>query len=112
MSTTIIRATHRDRPFIIDQRTVENDHLSWAARGLLIYLLSRTDGWTLQVEELCDCGDLGRDGIYNLLHELREAGYVTYEQERDENGRIVERGRHRNAQELCAGCEARAHPGR
>ena len=88
MSTTIIRATHRDRPFIIDQRTVENDRLSWAARGLLIYLLSRTDGWTLRVEELSECGDLGRDGIYNLLNDLREAGYVTYEKERDEYGRI------------------------
>jgi len=88
MSTTIIRATHRERPFIIDQRTVENECLSWAARGLLIYLLSRTDGWTLRVEELSECGDLGRDGIYNLLHDLREAGYVTYEKERDEYGRI------------------------
>ena len=88
MSTIIIRATHRDRAFIIDQRTVENDHLSWAARGLLVYLLSRTDDWTLRVEELCDCGDLGRDGIYNLLNELREAGYVMFEQERDEYGRI------------------------
>ena len=88
MSSTIIHATHRDRPFIIDQCTVENDRLSWAARGLLIYLLSRIDGWTLRVEELSECGNLGRDGIYNLLNELREAGYVTYEQERDENGRI------------------------
>ena len=88
MSSTIISATRRDSVFTIDQRTVENDHLSWASRGLLAYLLSRPDGWTLRVEELCDCGDLGRDGIYNLLNELREAGYVTYEQERDEYGRI------------------------
>ena len=88
MSTTIIRTTHRDRAFIIDRRTVENECLSWAARGLLIYLLSRTDGWTLRVEELSECGDLGRDGIYSLLHDLREAGYVTYEKERDEYGRI------------------------
>jgi len=69
MSTTIIRTTHRDRAFIIDRRTVENECLSWAARGLLIYLLSRTDGWTLRVEELSECGDLGRDGIYSLLHD-------------------------------------------
>ena len=88
MSSTIILATHRDRSVTIDQRTIEDDYLSWAARGLLIYLLSRTDGWTLQVEELSECGDLGRDGIYSLLNELREAGYVTYEKERDEYGRI------------------------
>lgn len=88
MSTTIVRARHRDRAFIIDQRTVEDVSLSWAARGLLSYLLSRPDGWTLRVEELCQCGDLGRDGTYNLLNELRKVGYVTYEQERDEYGRI------------------------
>ena len=88
MSTPIIRATHRDRAFIIDQRTIEDESLSWAALGLLSYLLSRPDGWTLRVEELCECGDLGRDGIYNVLTELREAGYVAYEQERDEYGRI------------------------
>jgi len=67
---------------------IEDECLSWAARGLLVYLLSRTDDWTLRVEELCKCGDLGRDGIYSLLHELREAGYVTFEHERDEYGRI------------------------
>ena len=67
---------------------VKTPVLSWAARGLLVYLLSSTDGWTLRVEELCKCGDLGRDGIYSLLHELREAGYVTFEHERDEYGRI------------------------
>ena len=88
MSTTIIRATHRDRAFIIDQRTIDDDSLSWAALGLLSCLLSRPDGWTLRVEELCECGDLGRDGIYRLLNELREAGYMRYEQERDEYGRI------------------------
>ena len=88
MSTTIIRATHRDRAFTIDQRTIEDESLSWAALGLLSYLLSRPDGWALRVEELCECGDLGRDGIYRLLNELREADYMTYEQERDEYGRI------------------------
>jgi hypothetical protein len=88
MNTIIIRATHRDQAFTIDQRTIEDESLSWAARGLLSYLLSRPDGWTLRVEELCECGDLGRDGIYSLLNELREAGYMTYEQERDEYGRI------------------------
>ena len=88
MSSTIIHATHRDRAFIIDRRTIEDECLSWAARGLLVYLLSRTDDWTLRVEELCKCGDLGRDGLYSLLNELREAGYVTFEHERDEYGRI------------------------
>jgi len=88
VSNTIIRATHRDRFVIIDQRTIEDEYLSWAARGLLGYMLSRPDDWTVRVDELCRRGDLGRDGIYRLLGELREAGYVIFEHQRDENGRI------------------------
>lgn len=88
MSNTIIRAPHHDRFVIIDQRTIEDEYLSWAARGLLGYMLSRPVDWTLRVDELCGRGDLGRDGIYRLLRELREAGYVQFEHQRDENGRI------------------------
>lgn len=88
MSTTIIRATRRDRSFTIDQRTIEDEYLSWAARGLLCYLLSRPDDWELRTDELCGSGNLRRDGIYRLLRELREAGYLYHEDERDKRGRI------------------------
>jgi len=37
-------------------------------------------------------GDLGRDGVYVLLHELKSAGYVRYEKHRDPGGRL--RGGH------------------
>ncbi len=40
---TIIRARRRQRFLIIDQRAFEDIRLSWAARGLLGYLLSRPD---------------------------------------------------------------------
>jgi len=40
MSNTIIRATRRDRYVTIEQHAIEDARLSWAARGLLAYLLS------------------------------------------------------------------------
>ena len=43
MTNTIIRAQRRHRFVIVDQRAVEDSRLSWAARGLLAYLLSRPD---------------------------------------------------------------------
>jgi hypothetical protein len=73
MSTTIIRAPRRHRFVIIDQRAIEDTSLSWAARGLLGYLLSRPDDWKVLVNDLRKRGDLGRDGIYRLLRELRSA---------------------------------------
>ena len=88
MSNTIIRAPRRYRFVIIDQRAIEDSRLSWAARGLLGYLLSRPDDWHVRVNDLRKRGDLGRDGIYRLLRELREAGYVRFIRSRDRQGRI------------------------
>ena len=88
MSNTIIRAPRRDRFVIIDQHAIEDDRLSWAARGLLGYLLSRPDDWKVLVNDLRKRGDLGRDGIYKLLRELRTVGYARYVRLRDRFGRI------------------------
>jgi hypothetical protein len=88
MSNTIIRAPRRHRFVIIDQRAVEDKRLSWAARGLLGYLLSRPDDWKVLVNDLRRRGDLGRDGIYRLLRELRDAGYMRFVYARDKHGRI------------------------
>ncbi len=88
MSNTIIRARRRHRFVILDQRAVEDSRLSWAARGLLAYLLSRPDDWRVLINDLRKRGDLGRDGIYKLLRELREAGYVRFQRSRDAQDRI------------------------
>jgi hypothetical protein len=88
MSNTIIRAPRRDRFLIIDQRAIEDERLSWAARGLLGYLLSKPDDWKVLVNDLRKRGDLGRDGIYRLLRELRDTGYLRFMRERDRQGRI------------------------
>ena len=88
MSTTIIRAPRRDRFLVIDQRAIEDERLSWAARGLLGYLLSKPDDWKVLVNDLRKRGDLGRDGIYRLLRELRDTGYMRFVRERDRQGRI------------------------
>ncbi|MDA9981383.1 helix-turn-helix domain-containing protein [Gammaproteobacteria bacterium] len=88
MSNTIIRAARRHRFVIIDQRAIEDARLSWAARGLLGYLLSRPDDWKVLVNDLRKRGDLGRDGIYRLLRELRDAGYMRFVNARDKHGRI------------------------
>jgi hypothetical protein len=88
MSNTIIRAPRRDRFVIIDQHAIEDDRLSWAARGLLGYLLSRPDDWKVLINDLRKRGDLGRDGIYKLLRELRTVGYARFLRLRDRYGRI------------------------
>ena len=88
MTQTIRRAARRHRFVIVDQAAVEDARLSWAARGLLAYLLSRPDDWKVLVNDLKRRGNLGRDGIYALLRELRSAGYVRFERHRDAQGRM------------------------
>ena len=73
MNRTILRVVHRERFTIIDNRILENSSLSWAARGVLAYLLSRPDDWRIIVKDIQRRGDLGRDGVYALLRELRHA---------------------------------------
>lgn len=55
---------------------------------MLAYLLSRPDDWKALVNDLKKRGNLGRDRIYTLLRELRVAGYICFERNRDAQGRM------------------------
>jgi len=73
----------------------EDDRLSWSARGLLLYLLSKPDSWQVSVQQLQNVTarsskKTGRDGIYIIISELIEAGYVTRVHNRDCYGRMAE----------------------
>ncbi len=86
---TIIRVKRRDKPFaVIDRRLLEDARLSWAARGVLGYLLAKPDDWTLKVEDLRRRGDLGRDALYKILKQLQRAGYLRRELTRNADARV------------------------
>jgi len=74
--------------YIVDKQLSEDKNLSWAARGLLIFLLGKPDNWAVSVEYLITQGDLKRDALHKLLNELITSGYVKREQTR-ENGRLA-----------------------
>jgi hypothetical protein len=86
----IVRVEHRRHPYVvIDRRPLEDQRLSWAARGLLGYLLAKPDDWQLRVSDLCRRGDLGRDGVHSLLQQFQDFGYIRRRQLRDERGRVA-----------------------
>ena len=74
--------------YIVDKQLSEDKNLSWAARGLLIFLLGKPDNWSVSVEYLITQGDLKRDALHKLLNELIASGYVKREKTR-ENGRLA-----------------------
>ena len=68
--------------YILDKRLSEDKRLSWAARGLLVFLLGKPDNWQVSIANLINetAGSVrpsGRDAAYALLRELEQAGYVT-----------------------------------
>lgn len=75
----------RTRNFTIVENEVFNDErLSLEAMGLLAWLRSRPDDWSLSVEHLKARFKVGRDSMHKLVRELVEAGWVTRERKRDE----------------------------
>jgi hypothetical protein len=88
MSTTIIRTQRRAQFVLLSQRAVEDSRLSWAARGLLAYLLSRPDNWQVRVAHLRKQAPSGRDVVYKLLGELGSYRYLVRQRLRDEEGKL------------------------
>lgn len=65
------------RWFITNREAAQDNALSYRARGLLWYLLSKPDGWVWREDELYKSGPEGRDAIRTCLGELKRAGYLT-----------------------------------
>ncbi len=76
----ILKTIHKvrfDTDFSIIPNTVaQTSSLSYAARGLLVYLLSLPDTWEIRVDELQKNGTIGRDGLRSIISELAAAGHM------------------------------------
>jgi len=88
---SVIRIEHnKQNPYVIlNKRALEDKELSWAAKGLWAYLMSRPDDWKVKVSHLATIFE-GRGGseksIYLLIQELIEQGYCLKSQDRSEGG--------------------------
>lgn len=90
MKVNNIRRSKPERDFsIIPNSTLQDETLSWQARGMLCYLLSMPVDWVINVKDLAKRSSKnGRDAAQKILNELIETGYVLREQVRDK-GRFV-----------------------
>lgn len=84
MST--IRVARRSRFTTIDRETVNDDRLSFKAKGLLLWLLDKPDDWHLRSEDIALVGPDGRDSVRSGLQELEAAGYIKREKLRRPDG--------------------------
>lgn len=87
---TVVRVVKRENPFVqIDKTPINDERLSWKAKGLLVYLLSKPDDWTIMISDLIKRAKDGRDSIYAGLKELEVTGYLSRRRDRDENGKFL-----------------------
>ena len=77
MST--IRIANRRRFTTIISEALEDTRLSFRARGVLAWLLSKPDGWKINADNIAQEGTEGRDAILTALKELEIAGYLRRE---------------------------------
>jgi hypothetical protein len=84
-----IRAPHtKQRPyFSMNRNSAQDDRLSWEARGVLAYLLSKPDDWQVQIKDLQQ--HCGRDKVRSILNELQEFNYLEVEQVHDKLGKFA-----------------------
>lgn len=89
---TIRRAPDDERGAytIIDNSTLQDKCLTWEARGMLAFLLSKPSKWSVQVGNLVSASpNAKRDKVYALLSELETAGYIVTKRMHDDEGRFT-----------------------
>ena len=89
---SIIRIAKRERWTSISNGMLEDSAISLKAKGLLCYLLSKPDDWTISLVQLSHISH--KDGIVAIrsaLDELVKHGYAVFSQPR-ENGQFAEGG--------------------
>ena len=86
----IIRQKRKERFSIVDNKVIEDERLSFKARGLLIYMLSKPDDWKFYTEELAKRSNKdGISAIKTALNEIEDAGYLTRKQGHKKNGQFT-----------------------
>lgn len=79
----IVRRRRTKNFTILENEVLDDDRLSLEAMGLLAWLRSRPDDWSLSVEQLRSRFKVGINKMHNLVRELVDAGWVTRERKRD-----------------------------
>ena len=78
----IIRRKHTGNFAVIPNSTTHDRRLSAEALGVLVYLLTKPSDWLVNMAELRQRFDMGRDRLYNIMAELEACGYVVRSQNR------------------------------
>ena len=96
LSPTIHRISLNTKFTITSNATHEDSQLSFAAKGLLGYIISRPENWKVHTWQLAKIyqGDKrgnGMDSIRSMIQELKDEGYIVYTKTRNDSGQWMHR---------------------
>lgn len=85
----ILRIAHREKGFTqISNQTLQDETLTWKARGILAYLLSLPEDWRVYATEVATRSPQGLAALTSGIKELEKAGYIRKELVRDKSGKF------------------------
>jgi hypothetical protein len=83
---TIVRAPKIRGYFKAANAVFSDERLSWEARGLMGYLLSKPDDWQVRLHDLLRRGPAGQHKIRRMQRELEAYGYLRSRRFRRDDG--------------------------
>ncbi len=90
MSIIKVVKDSRQKFLISDAEIHNNKNISWGARGLHAYLMSKPPNWEVNRDDLVEAAAAGRDQVQRLINELKEHGYMNRGQRQDQGtGKFV-----------------------
>src|SRR3990167_9730382 len=73
---SVIRIKKDGNFFAASNIPFNDDRLSWEARGIMGYLLSKPDDWQVRFTDLVRRGPAGEHKVRRILKELEDVGYL------------------------------------
>lgn len=85
---SIVRVQRKVRDFFVAKNEIMNNpELSFKAKGLWAYAMSRPDDWQFSIEHLVTVSKESRTAIYSAIKELIESGYCIKDQKKTSEGK-------------------------
>lgn len=86
--TNIIRVRKDARYFVASNVPFNDARLTWEARGVMGYILSKPDNWIVRMSDLIKQGPASIRVIKRIMAELKQYGYITREIYKSADGKF------------------------
>lgn len=85
---SVIRVKKNSNFVVMDKTPLTDKRLSWKAKGIMAFMLSKPDDWTFYLDEIASHSTDGMSSFRSGFNELKKLGYVRRIRTQDENGKF------------------------